>query len=111
MKPILLPLLFAVATASASAQTCAAKVTGTAKLKDAHHVAYSVTVSNPTARPLEVSLRVDFFFKGKKLDGGFETLRATLPANGKKVFTGTEAFLDVLKGADQVKVTKIRTCK
>lgn len=86
-------------------------MTGTAKLADAHHVAYTATVRNPTRQPLTVNLRVDFFFKGKKLDGGFENLRATIPAGGKKEFTGRETFTQTLTGADAVKVTKVRQCK
>lgn len=80
-------------------------------MSDPHHVAYTVTVSNLTSRPVEYNARVDFFLKGVKLHGGYEDLRGTIPAKGKKIFKGSEAFVDVLKGADQVKVTCIRSCK
>lgn len=104
----LLALAFAT---PAFAQTCAVDVKGTAKLKDPHHVEYTVTVSNPTAQAITYNARADFFFKGQKLMGGFENLRGTIPARGKKVFKGSEAFTDKLAGADQVKVTRVRTCK
>ncbi|EYB68833.1 hypothetical protein DEIPH_ctg017orf0208 [Deinococcus phoenicis] len=82
-----------------------------ASLKDPHHVAYTIVVKNPTKAPLSINMRADFFYKGKKLMGGFENLIATIPAGGSKTFKGQEAFLDVLKGADQVQITRVRTCK
>ena len=103
-------LLALTAATHAAAQSCAVNVKGTAKLRDPHHVEYTVTVSNPTARAITYNARVDFFFKGKKLQGGYENLRGTIPAKGKKVFKGSETFTDTLTGADQVKVTRIRTC-
>lgn len=110
-KALTLLALLALLAASASAATCPAQVTAKASLKDLHHVAYTVVVRNPTRAPLSINLRADFFYKGKKLAGGFENLQATLPAGGSKTFKGEEAFLDVLKGADAVQITRVRRCE
>lgn len=110
MKNIL--ALGGLALASAAlAQTCPVILTGTAKLADAHHVAYSVTVTNPSARPIAYNARLDFFLKGAKIPGGFENIVVNLPAKGKKTITGSEPFVEKLTGVDQVKATRIRSCK
>lgn len=104
-------LLTLAAVSSAAAAACPAKVSASASLKDPHHVAYTIVVKNPTRAPLSINLRADFFYKGQKLMGGFENLIATIPAGGSKTFKGQEAFLDVLKGADQVQITRVRRCE